>query len=152
MARKYGVIAGLLLATVLFLGMPNPVFAAKFGKSVFSDIGDAMHDADRARERYDQHRSGRDAHRYEREWYTREDKLEEVRVHRMSREAKISPHDIKRMREGGRSWKDISDRYRIDAHKIGYGHRGPHGYDRDHDHDLQRYLYKKGYPGKGKGH
>ena len=152
MARKYGMIGGLLLVGVLLLGMPNPGSAAIFGKSVFSDIGDAMRDADHARERYHQHRSGRDANRYEREWYAREDRLEEVRVHRMSREAKISPREVQKMRENGRSWKDISDRHRIDAHKMGYGHKGPHGFDRDHDRDLQRHLYKKGHPGKGKGH
>ena len=152
MARKYGVIAGLLLAGLVLLGIPNPGSAAMFGKSTFSDVGDALHAADNAREKYDKHRSGRDANRYEREWYDRENRLEEVRVHRMSREAKTSPAEIRKMRENGRNWKEVSDRHRVDAHKMGYGHKGPHGYDRDHDHALQRHLYKHGHPGKGKGH
>jgi len=149
MMRKYGVISALLLVGALLLGMPNPGFAAH-GPSVFSDVGDAIRDADHAREKYHQHRSGRDAARYEREWYDREQKLEEVRVHRMSREAKMSSHEVQKQRAGGHSWKDICDRYRIDAHKMGYGHKGPHGYDRDHDRDLQHHLYKKRHhPGKG---
>ena len=152
MVRKYWMIGGLLLVCVLLLGMPNPGSAAIFGKSVFSDVDSAMRDADHAREKYHQHRSGRDSQRYEREWYDRESKLEDVRIHRMSRETKSSSHEIRKMRENGRSWKDISDRHRIDARKMGYGHKGPHGYDRDHDHNLQRHLYKKGHPGKGKGH
>ena len=145
MVHKYGVIGGLLLVGLLLLGMPNPSSAALFGKSVFSDVGDALHSANNAREKYHKHRSGKDAHRYEREWLDQESKLESVRIHRMSREAKISSHEVQRMREHGRSWKDISDHHRIDPHKMGYGHKGPHGYERDHDHDLQRHLYKKGH-------
>ena len=152
MIRIYGMIVGLLLVAVLLLGMPHPGSAAFFGKSVFSDVGDAMRDADNARDGYHKHRSGRNAARYERAWYDSEDRLEEVRVRRMSRETKASAHEVQRMRESGRSWKDICDRYRIGAQKMGYGHKGPHGYDRDHDRDLQRRLYKKDHhPGKGKG-
>ena len=149
MARKYGVMGGLLLVCVLLLGMPKPGFTALFGgHSVFSDIGDALRDADRARDRYHEHRRGRDADRYEREWLARESKLEDVRIERMSREARTSPRDVRKMRENGRSWKDISDRYRVDARRMGYGSKGPHGYDRDNDRDLYRHLYHK----KGKGH
>ena len=148
MARKYGVIGGLLLVCALLLGMPQSGSAALFGKSAYSDIEDAMRDADRARDKYQEHRKGRDADRYEREWYDRENKLEETRIHRMSRESKASPHEVRKMRESGRSWKDISDRYRVDAHKMGWGHKGPHGYDRDNDRDLYRHLYHN----KGKGH
>ena len=148
MARMYGVIGGLLLVCVLLLGMPKPASTALFGPSVFSDVGDALRDADHARDRYHEHRKGRDTARYEREWIDREHKLEQTRIERMSREARTAPHDIRKMREHGRSWKEISDRYRIDAHKMGYGHKGPHGYNRDHDRDLYHQLYKK----KGKGH
>jgi hypothetical protein len=145
-------IGAILLGGLLLLGMPDPSAAALFGKSVFSDVGSALRDADNAREKYDKHRSGRDANRYEREWHDQEKKLEEVRVHRMSRETKSSSAEIRRLRENGRSWKDISDHHRIDAHKMGYGHKGPRGFDRDHDHELQRHLYKHGHPGKGKKH
>jgi hypothetical protein len=148
MVRNYGVMGGLLLVGVLLLGMPNPCSAALFGKSTFSDVGDALRDADHARERYHQHRSGRDSNRYEREWIDRESKLEDVRIHRMSKEAKTPARDVRKMRENGSSWKDISHRYRVDAHKMGCDHKGPHGYDRDHDRDLYRHLYKK----HGKGH
>ena len=151
MVRKYGVIGGLLLVGVLLLGMSSPSSAA-FGKEFFSDVGDALHDADKARERYHKHRSGREAAHFEREWHEREYKLEDARIHRMSREARIPPNEIERMRENGRSWKEICDRHRVDARKMGYGHKGPHGYDRDHDRDLQRQLYRKGHPGKGRGH
>ena len=149
MVRKFGVIGGLLLICALLLGMPKPGFAASFGgHSVFSDIGDAMRDADHARDRYHEHRKGRDVDRYERDWIDHERKLEDIRIERMSREAKTSHHDVRKMRENGRGWKDISDRYRVDARKMGYGHKGPHGYDRDTDRDLYHHLYKN----KGKGH
>ena len=148
MARELTIIGSLLLVCALLLGMPTPASAAIFGHSVFSDIGDALRDADRARDKYHEHRRGRDADRYEREWLAREYKLEDARIERMSREARTSPHEIRKMRENGRNWKDISNRYRVDAHKMGYGHKGPHGYDRDNDRDLYRHLYKH----RGKGH
>jgi len=146
--RKYGVMGGLLLVCVLLLGMPKPGYTALFGKSVYSDIEDAIRDADRARDKYHEHRKGRDADRYEREWIDRENRLEQTRIERMSRETKASSHELRKMRENGRSWKELSDRYRIDAHKMGCGHKGPHGYDRDNDRDLYRHLYKN----HGKGH
>ncbi|MDR0239440.1 MAG: hypothetical protein LBI88_04310 [Deltaproteobacteria bacterium] len=149
MTRNYGVMGGLLLVCILLLGMPQPVSAALFGKSIFSDISNAMDAADHARDRYHQHRRDRDAGRYEREWIDREHKLEQTRIERMSREAKISPHEVRKMRENGRNWKDISDRYRVDSRKMGCSHKGPHGYDRDQDSDLYRHLYKK-HPGKGR--
>ena len=148
MVRVYGVMGGLLLVCVLLLGTPQPASTALFGPSVFSDIGDALRDADHARDRYHEHRKGRDADRYEREWISREHRLEDARIERMSREGKTSPHEVRKMRENGRSWKEISDRYRVDPRKMGYGHKGSHGYDRDHDRDLYLQLYKK----RGKGH
>jgi len=144
MVRKYGMIGGLLLVGVLLLGIPNTSSAALFGKSVFSDVDDAMRAADNARDKYDHNRSGRDADRYERKWRDSEEKLEEVRVKRMAKEGKIPPREVQRMREDGRSWRDVSDRYRVDARKMGCGQNGPRGYDRDNDRDLHRYLYKKG--------
>ncbi|MDR2695014.1 MAG: hypothetical protein LBC79_01355 [Deltaproteobacteria bacterium] len=148
MVRMYGVIGGLLLVCALLLGMPEPASTALFGQSAFSDIGDALRDADHARDRYQEHRKGRDADRYEREWIAREHRLEDTRIERMARETRASSHEVRKMRESGRSWKDVSDRYRIDPRKMGYGHKGPRGYDRDHDRDLYRQLYKK----QGKGH
>jgi hypothetical protein len=143
----YGIIGGLLLVCALFLGMPKPGSTAPFSHPAYSDIADALLDADRARDRYNEHRRGRDADRYEREWIDREHKLEQTRIERMSREARTPPHELRKMRESGRSWKDISSRYRIDARKMGCGLKGPRGYDRDNDRDLHRHLYKK----KGKG-
>jgi len=150
MVRKFGVIGGLLLVCVLLLGMPKPASTALFGPSLFSDVGDALRDADQARERYHEYknRKGREADRYEREWLDREQRLEDTRIERMSREAKTSPHEVRKMRDHGRSWKDISDRFRVDARKMGYGQKGPRGYDRDNDRDLYRHLYNK----RGKGH
>ena len=144
MARTYGVIGGILLVCALLFGMPKPASTTPFSHSVFSDIGDALRDADHARDRYHEHRKGRDADRYEQEWLDREDKLERTRIERMSKEAKASPHEVRNMREKGRSWKDISDRYRVDARKMGYGQKGPRGYDRDNDGDLYRQLYRRG--------
>ena len=157
MMRTYGVIGGLLLVGALVLGMPQPGSAALSGMmyktaDFFSDIGDAMSAADRARDLFYQHRSGPDAARYEREWRDYEYKLEEARIHRMAQESKLSPDEIRRMREDGHDWKNISDRYRIDSRKMGYGHKGPQGYDRDHDNDMYRHVYKKDNPGKAKGH
>lgn len=158
MMRKYGVMGGLLLACLLFLEMPKPGFAASAGDTLrqgagfFSDVGDALRDADDARARYYQNRSGRDSGRYEQEWRDYEYKLEEARVQRAARDAKISPAEVRRMREDGRSWKDISDRYKIDSRRMGYGHKGPHGYDRDRDDDMYRHIYKKDNPGKARGH
>ena len=148
MVRMYGVILGGLLLACLLLGMPQPASTALFGHSAFSDIGDALRDADHARDRYHQHRKGRDAERYEREWIAREHRLEDVRIERMSREARTPSHEVRKMREHGRSWQEISDRYRVEPRKMGWGHKGPHGYDRDHDRDLYHQLYRK----KGKGH
>jgi len=156
MLRKYGVLGALLLACMLF-GMPALGSAALSGMmyqtaDFFTDIGDAMRGADRARDLYYQHKSGPDAARYEREWREHEYKLEEARIHRMAQESKVSPNEIRRMREDGYDWKHISDRHKIDSRKMGYGHKGPHGYDRDHDHDMYRHVYKKEHPGKAKGH
>jgi hypothetical protein len=141
-------IGGFLLVCVLLLGMPKPASTAMLGHSVFSDVGDALRDADHARDRYLEYRKGRDGNRYERDWLDREYKLEEVRIERMSRETRTSPHELRKMRENGRSWKDICDRHRVDARKMGCGNKGAHGYDRDNDRDLYRQLYKT----KGKGH
>ena len=158
MIRKFGVMGGLLLVCVLLLGMPEPGFCAsgndmiRQGADFFSDISDALRNADSARDRYNQQRSGQNADRYEREWRDNEYKLEEARVQRMAKEAKISPTEVRRMREDGASWKDISDRYRVDPRKMGYGHKGSHGYDRDRDHDLHQHIYKKDNPGKARGH
>jgi len=144
MLRKCGMLSALLLVCVVLLGMPKPAPAAMFGHSVFSDVEDSLRDADKAYEKHHEHKKGRDAARYERDWIDREHKLEQTRIDRISKEAKkASHHDVRKMRENGRSWKDISDHYRVDAHKMGYGHKGPHGYDRDHDRDLYRHLYKK---------
>jgi hypothetical protein len=158
MVRKYGVISALLLGCMLLPGIPKPGCAAMSDMmyetaDFFSDIGDAMRAADRARDVFYQHRTGPDAARYEQEWRDYEYKLEEARINRMAREARLTPHDIRGMRDEGHDWKVISDRYRIDPRKMGYGHRGPHGYDRDHDRDMHRYIYKKDHPGKrpGKG-
>ena len=142
MARKYGV-AGLLLVCIVLLGMQQAVCAASHGKSIFSDVENAMRAADRARETYQEHRSGRDAARYEREWYNREIRLEETRIERLSRETKASPREVHKMRENGRSWKEICNHFRIDDDRMGCGRKGSRGYDRDRDRDLQRYLYKK---------
>ena len=172
MVRKYGMMGSLLLVCVLLLGMPTSGSAAISDifrvKDTFSDIGDAIHDADNARDRYYQNRTGRDADRYEQEWRNSEYKLEEARVQRMAKEAKASPNEIRKMREDGRSWDDISKRHKVDSRKMGYGHKGPHGYDRDHDQDMHRHIYKdkhkdkhknkhkdkhKGdHPGKARGH
>ena len=157
MASRCGIPGGLVLVCVLILGMPQSGSAAISDMmyntaDFFSDIGDAMRGADRARDLYYQHRSGPDAARYEREWRDYEHKLEEARIRRMAVEAKISHDELRRMREDGHDWKYISDRYRIDSRKMGYGHKGPHGYDRDHDKDLHRHLHKKDHPGKAKGH
>jgi hypothetical protein len=157
MARRSEVLGGLLLICALLLGMPKAGAAAISTMmyqtaDFFSDIGDAIRAADRARDIYYQHRSGPDAARYEREWRDYESRLEEARIQRMAKEANISHHELRKMREDGRDWKYISDRYRIDSRKMGYGHQGPHGYDRDHDHDMYRHVYKKDHPGKTKGH
>ena len=157
MVRKYGIMSGFLLVCVLLLGMPKLGSAAISDAmyqtaGFFSDIGDAMRAADHARDLYYQHRSGSDAARYEREWREHEARLEEARIQRMASESKMSHSDIRRMREEGHDWKHISDHYRIDSRKMGYGHKGPHGYDRDHDHDMYRHVYKKEHPGKAKGH
>ena len=152
-----GIMVGLLLACVLSLGMPKAGFAAISNMmfqtaDFFTDIGDAMRAADHARDLFCQHRTGPDAARYEREWHDYEYKLEEARIQRMARESKKSPDEIRRMREEGHDWKVISDRYRIDSRKMGYAHQGPHGYDRDHDNDMYRHIYKKDNPGKARGH
>ena len=157
MLHKYGMLGGLLLVCMLLFGMPTLGSAALSGMmyqtaDFFTDIGDAMRGADRARDLYYQHKSGPDAARYEREWREHEYKLEEARINRMAQESKVSPNEIRRMREGGHDWKHISDRHKIDSRKMGYGHKGPHGYDRDHDHDMYRHVYKKEHPGKAKGH
>ena len=154
MLRKYGLFAFLLVACVLLMGMPEPGVAATLRQTgdFFSDIGDALRDADNARDRFYQHRSGPDAARYEREWRDYESKLEDARIQRMSREAKIPPDELRKMRGDGHGWEDIAKRHKIDAHKMGYGHKGPHGYDRDRDHDMHRHMYKKDHPGKAKGH
>jgi hypothetical protein len=170
MVRTHGMMGGFLLICVLLVGMPQPGSAAISdifrAKDAYSDVSDALHDADTARDRYYQNRSGRDSDRYEREWRNSEYKLEEARVQRMAREAKVSPDEVRKMREDGRSWDDISKRHRVDSRKMGYGHKGPHGYDRDRDQDMQRHFYKdkhkdkhkhqdkhKGdHPGKAKGH
>ncbi len=145
--------SSLLLACMLVVSMPGMSGAAMMGRGAdfFSGIGDAMRDADNARDRYYQYRSSRDAARYEREWREYEYRLEQARIERMARETKISPDRLRRMREDGRSWKSISDHYRIDPRRIGYGHRGPHGYDRDHDNDLRHRIYRD-HPGKARGH
>jgi len=147
----------LLLTCALLLGMPKPGVAAISNTMYqtadsFSDIGDAMRAAESARNQFDQHRSGPDAARYEREWRDSENKLEDVRIKRMATEAKMPPNEIRRMREEGHDWKVISDRYRIDSRKMGYGHKDQHGYDRDHDNDLYRHLHQKGYPNDSRGH
>lgn len=158
MVSKYRVMGGLLLVCMLLLGMLKPGFAAsasdvlRSNADFFSDIGDALRDADNARDQYYKNRSGRDAARYEQEWRDYEYKLEEARVQRMAKETKASPAEVRRMREDGRSWKDISDRYRIDSRRIGYDHKGPQGYDRDRDQDLYGRIYKKDNPGKARGH
>ena len=157
MARACGMMICFVLFSVLILGLPASGFAAISNMmyqtaDFFSDIGDAMRAADHARDLFYQHRSGPDAARYEREWHDHESKLEEARIHRMAKEANIPPHELRKMREDGHDWKHISDHYRIDSRKMGYGHKGPHGYDRDHDHDMYRHVYKKDPPGKARGH
>ena len=159
MERMLGTMGCLLLVCVLLLAVPKSGFTAESVSDMlqrkadfFSDISDALRDADNARNQYYQYRSGHDAARYEQEWRDYEYKLEEARVQRMAKEAKVSPSEIQRMREEGISWKDISDRCRIDSSKMGYGHKGPQGYDRDNDHDLHNHIYKKDKHGKARGH
>jgi hypothetical protein len=146
----YGMIGGLLLACVLLLAMPKPGFTAEpFSQEVYSDIADALRDADLARDRYHEHRGDQDAGRYEQEWLDHEHKLEEARINRMAHEAKLSPHEIRKMRGEGHDWKMIFDRHKVDSRKMGYGLKGPHDYDRDHDRDMHRHIYKKNHPAKG---
>ena len=139
---KYVVLGCLLLACALLLGAPASGSAASY--NYFPEVANAMRAADQARDLYYQNKSGKHADRYEREWRAAEFKLENARIERMARESRASSSEIRKMRESGRSWDQICKHYRVDAQKMGFGHKGPHGYDRDRDHDIYKHFYKGG--------
>lgn len=142
-----------LLICLALLGAPAAGKAASATDlaDVLSGISDAMRNADDARDLYYRNKSGSEAERYEREWREREYQLEESRIREMAREARVSPEEIGRMRSGGRSWQDISDRYRLDPRRLGYGHKSHDGYDRDSDRSLRERMYRDN-PGLARGH
>jgi hypothetical protein len=109
----------------------------------------ALRAADDARTIYDRTpKTSPDYGRMEQAWRQREYELEDARLKTMARDSRISEHELRSMRESGRSWEDIgrSHNYRHDSLGLGKrkynqydGHEGPW---RDH--------YK--HPGKAKGH
>ncbi len=129
----------------------KPQLCAASTADVLYSLGDLFNSADQARAAYERHRNGRDAARYEREWRQREYQLEEARIDRMAKESRLSPYEIRSMRERGLGWDAIARDRHLDPKIVDYGRHGYGGYDRDHNRGFYQHYYKE-YPGKNRGH
>jgi len=113
------------------------------------DIVRALRAADDARAAFEHApRTSPDYGRMEQTWRQREYELEEARLRTMARDARISEHELRAMRESGRSWEDIGRSHNYKYDSLGLGKRKYNQYD-GHDGPWRDH-YK--HPGKAKGH
>jgi len=113
------------------------------------DVIRALRAADDARAGFERlPRTSPDYGRMEQAWRQREYELEEARLRTMARESRISEHELRSMRESGRSWEDISRSHNYKSDSLGLGKRKYNQFD-GHDGPWRDH-YK--HPGKAKGH
>ena len=115
------------------------------------DIVRALRAADDARAAFEHApRTSPDYLRMEQAWRQREYELEEARLRTMARDARISEHELRAMRESGRSWEDIGRSHNYKPDSLGLGKRKYNQFD-GHDGPWRDHYKHKG-KGKDKGH